>query len=299
MNVLVTGSNGLIGSALMPFLREGDYQCRRLLRTATHKSDTTSWDPGAGTFAHGAFDEIEAVVHLAGEGIANGRWTESRKRSIRDSRVVGTRNLCETLAGLETPPKVLVAASATGFYGDRGDELLDESALPGSGFLPDVCQAWEEAVAPAEARGIRVVHLRTGIVLSPLGGALAQMLTPFKLGVGGILGSGNQYMSWIAVDDMVGVVLHALADSSVRGPTNTVAPRAVTNYEFTKTLGKVLRRPTVFPLPAFVVKVLFGEMGDALLLGSTRATPSCLDQSGFEFAYPELEGALRHLLGRE
>lgn len=298
MNVLISGSNGLIGSALIPFLRERDYQCRRLLRTATHESDATSWDSVSGTFADGAFDEVEAVIHLAGEGIANGRWTESRKRSIRDSRVVGTKNLCEALAGLETPPKVLVAASATGFYGDRGDELLDESALPGSGFLPDVCQAWEEAVAPAEGRGIRVVHLRTGIVLSPQGGALAQMLTPFKFGVGGILGSGNQYMSWIAVDDMLGVILHALTDRSVRGPINTVAPRAVTNYEFTKTLGKVLHRPTVLPLPAFAVKVLFGEMGDALLLGSTRVTPRFLNESGFEFAYPELEAALRHLLGR-
>ena len=299
MNVLLTGSHGLIGSALMPFLRSGGHQLRRLLRTESRESDTTSWDPVNGTFARGALDGIEAVVHLAGEGIASGRWTEGRKMSIRDSRVVGTRNLCEALAVLDTPPSVLVAASAIGFYGDRSDELLDESVLPGSGFLPDVCQAWEEAVAPAHARGIRVVNLRTGIVLSPQGGALAQMLTPFKLGVGGVLGSGNQYMSWIAIDDMLGVVLHALTDTSVRGPVNTVAPRAVTNYEFTKTLGKVLHRPTVFPVPAFAVNLLFGEMGDALLLGSTRVTPTCLKETGFEFAYRDLEGALRHVLGRE
>ncbi len=299
MNVLITGSNGLIGSALMPFLRDGGHQFRRLLRTESHESDTTSWNPETGTFARGAFDGIEAVVHLAGEGIASGRWTEGRKMSIRDSRVVGTRNLCEALAVLDTPPRVLVAASAIGFYGDRGDELLDESVLPGSGFLPDVCQAWEAAVAPAHARGIRVVNLRTGIVLSSQGGALAQMLTPFKLGVGGVLGSGNQYMSWIAIDDMLGVVLHALTDTSVRGPVNTVVPRAVTNYEFTKTLGKVLHRPTVFPMPAFAVKLVFGEMGDELLLGSTRVTPTCLNETGFGFAYPDLEDALRHVLGRE
>ena len=299
MNVLITGSNGLIGSALMPFLGGGGHQVRRLLRTESHESDTTSWDPANGTFARGAFDGIDAVVHLAGEGVASGRWTEGRKMSIRDSRVVGTRNLCEALADLDTPPSVLVAASAIGFYGDRGDELLDESALQGSGFLPDVCQAWEAAVAPARARGIRVVNLRIGIVLSPQGGALAQMLTPFKLGAGGVLGSGNQYMSWIALDDILGIVLHALTDSSVSGPVHAVVARAVTNREFTKTLGKVLHRPTVFPVPAFAVRLLFGEMGDALLLASTRVAPTYLNETGFEFAYPDLEVALRHLLGRE
>lgn len=299
MHVLMTGSHGLIGSALMPFLGDGGHQVRRLLRTESDESGTTSWDPEAGTFAPGAFAGIDAVAHLAGESIASGRWTTARKSNIRDSRVIGTRNLCTVLAGLETPPRVLVAASAIGFYGDRGDELLDESAPPGSGFLPGVCQEWEDAVAPARARGIRVVHLRTGIVLSPQGGALAQMLLPFKLGAGGVLGSGNQYMSWVALDDMLGIVLHALTDTSVSGPVNAVAARAVTNREFTKTLGKVLQRPTIFPVPAFAVRLLFGEMGDALLLASTRVAPTRLKEAGFEFAYPDLEGALRHVLGGE
>ena len=299
MHVLMTGSHGLIGSALMPVLGDGGHQVRRLLRTESDESGTTSWDPEAGTFAPGAFAGIDAVVHLAGESIASGRWTTARKSSIRDSRVIGTRNLCTALAGLETPPRVLVAASAIGFYGDRGDELLDESAPLGSGFLPDVCQEWEDAVAPARAQGIRVVHLRTGVVLSPRGGALAQMLPPFKLGAGGVLGSGNQYMSWVALDDMLGVVLYALTDTSVSGPVNAVAARAVTNREFTKTLGKVLHRPTIFPVPAFAVRLLFGEMGDALLLASTRVAPTRLNEAGFEFAYPDLEGALRHVLGRE
>ena len=299
MHVLMTGSHGLIGSALMPFLGDGGHQVRRLLRTESDESGTTSWDPEAGTFAPGAFAGIDAVAHLAGESIASGRWTTARKSNIRDSRVIGTRNLCTVLAGLETPPRVLVAASAIGFYGDRGDELLDESAPPGSGFLPGVCQEWEDAVAPARARGIRVVHLRTGIVLSPQGGALAQMLLPFKLGAGGVLGSGNQYMSWVALDDMLGIVLHALTDTSVSGPVNAVAAWAVTNREFTKTLGKVLQRPTIFPVPAFAVRLLFGEMGDALLLASTRVAPTRLKEAGFEFAYPDLEGALRHVLGGE
>lgn len=298
MHVLMTGSSGLIGSALTSFLGGGGHLVRRLLRAESQESDTTFWDPGAGTVAPGAFDGIDAVVHLAGEGIASGRWTTARKSRIRDSRVVGTRKLCEALARLETPPKVLVAASAIGFYGDRGDERLDESALPGSGFLPDVCQAWEDAVAPARERGIRVVHLRTGIVLSPLGGALAQMLPPFRFGVGGVLGSGDQYMSWVMLDDMLGIVLKALTDTSVSGPVNAVAPNAVTNREFTKTLGRVLHRPTIFPEPAFAVRLLFGEMGDALLLASTRVVPTRLSETGFEFAYPELEDALRHVLGR-
>ena len=213
------------------------------------------------------------------------------------ARVDGTRRLCEALAGLESPPKVLVAASALGYYGDRGNELLDESALPGTGFLPELCQAWEAAVAPARERGIRVVHLRTGIVLSPLGGALGQMLLPFKLGVGGVVGSGDQFMSWISPDDMLGITLRALTDDQIRGPVNAVAPHSVTNREFTKTLGKVLRRPTVVPLPAFAARLAFGEMADALLLSSTRVDPAVLRAAGFEFAHPNLEDALRHVMG--
>jgi hypothetical protein len=288
----------MIGSALRSFLGGGGHQVRRLLRSPSGAPNTTSWNPVDGSFAPGAFDGIDGVIHLAGESIAGGRWNAARKARIRESRVRGTRALCEALARLESPPKVLVAASAIGFYGSRGDDVLDETSAPGTGFLPEVCQAWEEATAPARERGIRVVHLRTGIVLSSSGGALPQMLPPFKLGVGGVLGSGDQYMSWIALDDMLGIALHALTDESIEGPVNAVAPQAVTNREFTKALGAVLHRPTVFPVPAFAIRLLFGEMGDALLLEGARVDPAVLRATNYEFAYPQLEGALRHVLGR-
>ena len=298
MNVLVSGSSGLIGSALAPALRRDGHVVRRLRRAPGGGADAASWNPADGTFAAGALDGIDAVVHLAGESIAGGRWTAARKARIRDSRAGGTRRLCAALAALDTPPRVLVAASAIGFYGDRGDALLDESAPPGTGFLPEVSRSWEAAAAPALEAGIRVVHLRIGIVLSPAGGALGQMLLPFKLGVGGVLGSGEQYMSWIALDDVVGVVRHALADESLSGPANTVAPRAVTNREFTRTLGRVLRRPAILPAPAFALRIALGEMADALLLASTRVDPAVLRATAFEFRHPELDGALRHVLGR-
>ena len=296
MNVLLTGSSGLIGSALAPALSGDGHRVRRLRRAASTAAGATSWNPADGAFAAGALDGIDAVVHLAGENIAGGRWTAARKARIRDSRVDGTRRLSEALAALDVPPRVLVAASAIGYYGDRGDALLDESAAPGTGFLPAVSRSWETAAAPARDAGIRVVQLRIGIVLSPAGGALAQMLLPFRLGVGGVLGSGDQYMSWIALDDVVGVVRHALADESLSGPVNTVAPQAVTNREFTRTLGKVLRRPTILPAPAFALRVALGEMADALLLASTRVDPAALRATTFEFRHPQLDGALRQLL---
>ena len=298
MTTLVSGSTGLIGAALTLFLGGGGHRVQRLLRMGSQGPNTTSWNPETGEFEAGAFDNLDAVLHLAGEGIAEGRWTTARKARIRDSRVDGTRHLCEALARLESPPRVLIVASAIGFYGDRGDERLDESAAAGSGFLPDVCQAWEAAAEPARDRGIRVVHLRIGIVLSAAGGALGQMLLSFKLGVGGVLGTGDQYMSWIALDDLLGVVLHVMTDDSISGPVNAVAPNPVRNREFTRTLGRVLGRPTIIPLPAFGVRALFGQMGDALLLGSTRVEPGTLLASGFTFAYPYLEDALRHTLGR-
>lgn len=298
MNVLLTGSSGLIGSALTPALAADGHQVRRLRRAAASGPDETSWNPADGTFAPGALDGIDAVVHLAGESIASGRWTAARKARIRDSRVDDTRRLAEALAALDTPPRVLVAASAIGFYGDRGDELLDETAAPGSGFLPEVSRAWEAAAAPARDAGIRLVHLRIGIVLSPEGGALGQMLLPFKLGVGGVLGSGDQYMSWIAIDDVVGIARHALTDDALSGPVNAVAPRAATNREFTRALGTVLRRPTILPAPAFALRIALGEMADALLLASTRVEPAALRNTAFEFQHPELDGALRHVLGR-
>ena len=299
MRVLVTGSSGLVGSALTPFLEDKGHRVRRLLRHPSPSSDATSWNPADGNFAAGGLEGLDGVVHLAGENIAGGRWTPARKARIRDSRVEGTRRLSEALAGTPVPPRVLVSASAIGLYGDRGDDALDEDALPGRGFLPEVCQAWEDAVAPAKARGIRVVHLRIGIVLSPAGGALGQMLLPFKLGVGGVIGPGTQHMSWIALDDLLGVVLHALTTDGLSGPVNAVTPNPVANREFTKTLGRVLGRPTIFPMPGFVARLVFGEMADALLLASTRVVPRRLAETGFQFQYPTLEGALGHLLGTD
>ena len=298
MNVLVTGSRGLIGSALVPILQGAGHQVTPLVRGPSPPADAPSWDPDAGTVSMGALDGVDAVVHLAGENIAGGRWTPARKALIERSRVAGTRLLCEALAHVPTPPTVLVAASAIGFYGDRGQTVLDESAGPGKGFLPEVCLAWEAATEPARERGIRVVTLRTGIVLSPAGGALAKMLTPFQLGVGGVIGSGQQYMSWVALDDVLGIVVHSLTNKRVSGAVNAVAPNPVTNHMFTKTLGRVLRRPTFFPMPAFAARLAFGEMADALLLASARVRPARLLATGFDFAYPELESALRHVLGR-
>lgn len=301
MKVAVTGATGLIGSALVPFLRSGGHEVaplRRLSASGRGDVDAPSWDPATGALSDGALDGVDAMVHLAGENIAGGRWTAARKARIRDSRVDGTRRLADALAALPQPPRTLVAASAIGFYGDRGDEELDESSAPGPGFLPEVCQAWEAAAAPAREAGMRVVHLRIGIVLTPAGGALAQMLFPFRMGVGGVIGSGRQYMSWVALDDVLGGIRHALCTDGLNGPVNMVAPNPATNTEFTKTLGRVLRRSTILPLPAFGARLAFGEMADALLLASTRVDPERLREGGYHFGYPGLEDALRHVLGR-
>ena len=301
MKVAVTGATGLVGSALVPFLLSGGHEVVPLRRAPAGGSgdgDAPGWDPQTGALSPGVADGLDAVVHLAGENIAAGRWTAARKARIRDSRVNGTGRLAEALATLAGPPRTLVVASAIGFYGDRGDDVLDETSAPGEGFLPGVCQSWEASAAPAREAGIRVVHLRIGIVLTPAGGALGQMLLPFRMGVGGVIGTGRQYMSWVALDDVLGGVLHALRTEDLAGAVNMVSPNAVTNREFTKTLGRVLRRPTVFPLPAFGARLAFGEMADALLLASSRVVPGRLRDSGFEFRYPGLEDALRHLLGR-
>ena len=300
MKVAVTGATGLVGSALVPFLLSGGHEVVPLRRASATGpgGDTPSWDPETGTLAAAVADGLDAVVHLAGENVAGGRWTAARKARIRDSRVNGTRHLAEALAALAEPPRTLVVASAIGFYGDRGDDVLDETSAPGEGFLPEVCQAWEAAASPAREAGIRVVHLRIGIVLTPAGGALGQMLFPFRVGVGGVIGSGRQYMSWVALDDVLGGVLHALRTEDLAGAVNMVAPNPATNREFTKTLGRVLRRPTIFPLPAFGARLAFGEMADALLLASTRVEPARLRNAGFALGYPDLEGALRHVLGR-
>ena len=297
MKILVTGSTGLIGSTLAQHLSGEGHTVIRLLRARARPGEKgILWDIQMGTLDPQPLEGLDAVVHLAGENIAAGRWTLTRKAIIRDSRVKGTRLLSETLGRLTQPPKVLVCASAMGYYGDRGDELLTEDSASGSGFLAELCREWEAASEPAAARGIRVVHLRIGLVLSAEGGALKQMLPPFKLGVGGRLGNGKQYMSWIALDDLVGVIEHALTHDTLVGPVNAASPNPVTNLEFTKTLGRVLGRPTVFPVPSLAVRLLFGEMGDALLLSSARLEPVRLAASGFVFRYPQLEDALRYLL---
>ena len=299
MRVAVTGATGLVGSALTPRLAGGGHEAVALRRAADAAGGGgPSWDPATGALSAGALDGVDAVVHLAGENVAGGRWTAARKARIRDSRVAGTRQLAVALAALPQPPKTLIAASAIGFYGDRGEERLDEAAAPGADFLADVCQQWEAAAAPARDAGMRVVHLRIGIVLTPAGGALQRMLPPFRMGAGGVIGSGRQYMSWVALDDVLGGILHALRADSLTGPVNLAAPHPVTNAEFTKTLGRVLRRPTFLPLPAFGARLAFGEMADALLLSSARVEPARLRADGFEFDYPDLEAALRHLLGR-
>ena len=299
MRVAVTGATGLVGSTLAPRLAGDGHEAVALRRAAAGGGgEGPSWDPATGAFSAGALDGVDAVVHLAGENVAGGRWTAARKARIRDSRVAGTRQLAAALAALPQPPKTLIAASAIGFYGDRGDERLDEAAAPGADFLADVCQQWEAAAAPASDAGMRVVHLRIGIVLTPAGGALQRMLPPFRMGVGGVIGSGRQYMSWVALDDVLGGILHALRAGDLTGPVNLAAPHPVTNAEFTKTLGRVLRRPTFLPLPAFGARLAFGEMADALLLSSARVEPARLRADGFEFDYPDLEAALRHLLGR-
>ncbi len=300
MNVLVSGSTGLVGSALVPMLTTSGHSVTRLIRpesAAASRGATVVWDPAAGTLDPAALDGVSAVVHLAGENVA-GRWTVEKRQRIRASRVGGTRTLVEALLRMPRPPAVVVCASAIGYYGNRGDELLTEASASGHTFLAKVCAEWEQATAPLKAAGIRVVNLRIGMVLSPRGGALGRMLTPFQLGLGGVIGDGRQQVSWVAIDDVIGAIGHALAEDGLQGPVNVVSPRPGTCREFTRVLARVLRRPAIFPVPSFAARLAFGEMADELLLASLRAHPERLLGSGYRFRYPELEGALRHLLGR-
>ncbi|HVF57196.1 MAG TPA: TIGR01777 family oxidoreductase [Pyrinomonadaceae bacterium] len=301
MKIIVTGSTGLVGKALVGSLLSEGHSVTRLVRgnAQTFSAPATTaveWNPDAGTIDAAALEGHDGAVHLAGESVSEGRWTDEKKRRILESRVKGTRLIAETLAALERKPSALVCASAIGFYGNRGGEVLREESASGDDFLSEVCREWEKAALPASRAGIRVAHLRIGVVLSGEGGALPKMLAPFKMGVGGRIGSGEQYMSWVALDDVIGIIRHALTNEAVRGPVNTVAPAPVTNGEFTKTLGRVLGRPTFFTVPAFAARLAFGEMADALLLSSARVEPAQLKATGYRFAYPELEGALRHVL---
>lgn len=298
LNILVTGASGLIGRALTAFLSTGGHKVIPLIRSSPKAGvGQAIWNPASGKIDLSHAGPIDAVVHLAGETVAQ-RWTPAAKARIRESRACGTRLLCEALAALPQPPRVLVSASGAGYYGNRGEEFLDEQSTPGSGFLAEVSREWEAATQLAAARGIRVVNLRIGIVLTPTGAALAKMLTPFRLGLGGPFSSGKQYWSWLALDDLLGVIHHALITEPLCGPVNSASPNPVTNCEFTKTLGAVLRRPTVFTVPAFAVKLLLGEMGEEALLSSIKLKPARLEESGFRFQFPELEPALRHLLGK-
>jgi uncharacterized protein (TIGR01777 family) len=257
------------------------------------------WDPNKGRIDAEQLEGHDVVVHLAGESIAGGRWTSEKKRAIRDSRVKGTLLLSESLARLSRPPSVFLSASAIGYYGDRGDELLTETSAPGNDFLAQVCIEWENATRPAVEKGIRTVHTRFGIILDAEGGALAKMLTPFRMGIGGRVGSGKQWMSWIALDDVVKGLRFVMEDASMRGPVNFVSPNPVTNAEFTKTLGRVLARPTLFPVPVFGARLAFGEMADALLLSSQRVEASVLKRMGYQFKWTKLEPALRHILRQD
>ena len=298
MTVLVSGSTGLVGSSLVPLLEASGHRVLRLVRGSTKDDMERRWDPETGELAPAALEDVQAVVHLAGENIASGRWNEAKKSRIRSSREDGTRLLARGLAALQTPPGVLISASAIGYYGSRGDEILDEKSPPGADFLAETCIAWENAARPAADAGVRTVYLRIGIVLSADGGALAKMLFPFKMGVGGVIGGGDQYMSWVSLSDLEGIIVHALNTETLEGPVNAVSPAPATNREFTKTLGGVLSRPTLFPMPAFAARLAFGEMADALLLSSTRVTPGRLQESGYDFQHPGLDGALRHVLGQ-
>jgi len=303
LRVAVSGATGLVGRNLAAFLASGGHQARRIVRGAADPAEgDVAWDPRRGTIDAAHLEGLDAVVHLAGENIAAGRWTTARMESIRASRVEGTRLIAETIARLKSPPRVLVSASAVGFYGDRpdldGGQALDETGARGAGFLADVAAAWEQATRPAEEAGVRVVHLRIGAVVSAQGGVLAKLRPPFSLGLGGPAGHGRQAMPWISLDDLLGAILWSIRRESLRGAVNAVAPEPRTNREFAKDLAAVLRRPAFMPLPALLVRILFGRMGEELLLAGAPVAPRRLLGSGFRFEHPTLRGAIAHELGR-
>ena len=295
--IAVTGASGLIGSALVDFLRAGGHEVLRLVRRPPRMDDEIHWDPAQRELDAARLEGLDAIVNLAGEPVAE-RWTAAHKREIRDSRVDGTALIATTIATLERPPRVLVNGSAVGYYGDRGDEILDETSAPGPGFLPDTARLWEAATEPAAARGTRVVLSRTGVVLSPRGGAVAKLLTPFRMGAGGRIGDGRQWMSTIALDDTVGALQWMIFTESLSGPVNLTGPEPIRNGDFAHALGHALHRPSITAVPEFALKLMFGEMAQETLLTSQRVIPRRLLDAGFRFRFPDVEEALRHELAR-
>ncbi len=299
MKILMTGSSGLLGSAMIPFFTTGGHIVNTLVRrTQVPEKGGAFWDPEQKKLDPSVFDGIDAVIHLAGEHIGEGRWTDEKKRRIIESRTKGTSLIAETISRLSSPPPVFISASAIGYYGNREDRILTEDDKPGDDFISKVCGEWEKSARSAVSAGIRVVFMRIGIALSPAGGALRRLYLPFAAGVGGKIASGSQYMSWIGIDDVIGAFFHVLAESKISGAVNVVSTNPVTNLEFTKTLGKVISRPTIFSVPAAAINLAFGEMGREVLLSSTRVMPEKLIETGYRFRNPDLSGALSHLLGK-
>jgi len=293
MIIAIAGASGLVGKALTPLLEADAHDVVRLVRNSP-KAGELEWHPNQDSIDTGKLEGFDAIINLAGENVAEGRWTDEKKKKIHDSRVSGTHLLSEAIAKLTTKPRCFLCASATGIYGDRGDETLDEQSESGGGFLAGVCREWEKATEPAHRAGVRVVNFRFGPILARAGGMLEKMLTPFRMGLGGKIGSGKQYISWVAIEDAVAVIKRALNDESIRGPLNVVSPKPVTNERFTRALGEVLSRPTVMAMPAFAARLAFGEMADEMLLVSQKVIPKKLQAAGFQFEYSDLETALQH-----
>ena len=296
MKILISGSHGLLGSALIPTLQAAGHDLTRLIR---RQGNGIVWNPDTGVIDKNALEDFEAVIHLAAENIGSGLWTAGKKEKIRSSRLNGTGFLAKTIAKLNRPPSVLISASATGYYGDRGSVILDETSTPGEGFLARVCQDWEKATEPALQAGVRVVQTRFGLILSARGGILSRLRLPFKLGLGANMGDGKQYQPWIAMDDAVAAIGHILTSPALSGPVNIVAPQSVTNHEFTEILGQVFGRPVIFSLPAMLLKLILGELARELLLSSARVQPKKLNDSGFKFKYTRLQTALHSILATE
>ncbi|MCP3953744.1 MAG: TIGR01777 family protein [Desulfobacterales bacterium] len=299
LTILVSGASGVVGSALVPFLTTGGHRVLKLVRRPPRPgADEIFWDPVRDVIDRDNLPPVDAVIHLAGENIGQGKWTAAKKKRIIESRNRSTALLANAVGASATPPAVFISASAIGYYGNRPDDLMTEACLPGDDFISDVCTQWEESAIPATGYGIRTVFLRIGVALSPLGGALERLLPAFKLGLGGRIGHGRQILSWIGIDDVVGAIYHAINCPDIEGPVNVVAPNPVTNIEFTRTLGRVLNRPTPFFIPEKMIRLVFGQMGEEILLSSTRATPGFLEKTGYRFRHPDIENALRHLLGK-